>query len=263
MNANDNTASISWDNGQTWEKVEIFPIATDLPEVGQLIAIGNALPQEAVELLKAITKLEASAQDLVICDNESLAYWDKAIGTTKGWGKEIEEGRKRYTRPIDVIKAEMMDRVRPITDRLTALTQKIGAAITEYYKEQRRLDAERDAERQEQQRKQREEMALAQASKLEAQGRTEQAARVLTLAANTPAAPVMLPPTVPTKIGNVRMQRYIDWMIENPDELPRQYLMPNEKLIQAQVQAFGLKHGIPGVAAWEDEKIAAISSRRR
>lgn len=255
------TASISFDDGETWTTVEVLPIATDLSHVGQLLAVGSDLPIEATQLLRQIAEAEAMAKDLVINDPETLKFWDSAIAGVKDWYRQIEEGRKRYTRPIDAIKGEMMDRVRPITDRLSALTDRIGAAITAYYQEQARRDVEAATKRQAEIRKQREDTALAQAAKLEAQGRPQAAQQVLNMAATAPVPPSQVPPTIPAKIGHVRMETFVAWAIENSDELPRKFLIPDERAIQKMVDAFGMKTDIPGVVVWPEERIAAVRRR--
>ena len=99
-----------------------------------------------------------------------------------------------------------------------------------------------------------EDKRLAEASKLEAAGRKEEAMQ--TLDAPIVAAPVVMAPAVPQTQG-IAMKKVWKWEVENADLIPRAYLMTDDAKIGGVVRAMRGETSIPGIRVYEESNVSA------
>jgi hypothetical protein len=174
----------------------------------------------AGELLKGIKALEKEVDD-----------------TFKPIIKKAHEAHKEAV-------AQCKKHMAPLERAEAIVKQKMGA----WQLEQERVRREEEVRLQAEARKQAEELALAQAAEAMKAGDSEAATAIL--AAPVEVAPVVLPPA-PVKVEGVSFVTSWDFEITNPNIIPRQYLVPDEKKIRGVVRALKGSHGIPGVRAFE------------
>lgn len=103
-----------------------------------------------------------------------------------------------------------------------------------------------------------EESRLAQACEFEALGYKDEANAIL-------AIPVVATPIVPVmsiavddapKVNGTTSQKKYQYEIIDEKLIPREFLMPNEKLIANQVRAFGADFACPGIKVFETRQVS-------
>lgn len=211
----------------------------------------------------------------------------------KAKAKELEAQRVGMTRPLDETKKRIMDWFRDPLQYLADAESSIKRAIGAYDAEQRRLQQEAEKAAAEAARKERERMEAeaaraeqaarekrereeAKARELEAKGRAAEAeakrkaaeeaeaARLREAEAKRAAAASM--PTAPVvhfeqpKVAGVSSRQVWKFEIADAAQLPREYLIPDEKAIGAVVRALGERASIPGVRVYADTIISSRSA---
>jgi len=200
----------------------------------------------------------------------------------------LDAQRKAITKPLDEAKQQVMDLFRPALDLLDQAKRTGGNKVAEY---QRKLEDERrrkQAEVEAAARKERERLAreaadaqakadfeanelrlkaadaelagrTAEAAKMLARAETKEeagAAKAMDLTAEAAAIPsTVVLPTVPTFAG-ISTRELWDFEIVDPAQLPREYLMPDEKAIRGVVKAMKGKTAIPGVRVFNRGSVA-------
>jgi hypothetical protein len=74
-----------------------------------------------------------------------------------------------------------------------------------------------------------------------------------------PAAPVNVRVTTPEppKVGGVSFRDEVKFEITDPDSVPREFCIPDEKKIRNMVKAMGKSTNIPGVRTWVEKVVSA------
>jgi hypothetical protein len=131
----------------------------------------------------------------------------------------------------------------------------VKPAMAKYHSEADRKRRKQEEEETARRVAEEEDARLAEAAALETSGKKAEADQVL----STPVAvaPVVLPKPVKTKGVSYPLNWY--FKISNPALVPRQYLMVDEKMIGAYVQAMKDKAAIPGVEVYSEESVAVRS----
>ena len=160
-------------------------------------------PKESV-LTKSADRVLAVAQSIVIDSPEMADIAATELVSIKARAKELDEERKRITKPMDDAKKAVMDIYKPAIERLGQAETVLKNAITAYQREQNRLADLAAAEAARKAREEAEKMA-AKAEKLEAKGRPEDAEALRNVAAMTAAAPVTA--SRPTKLAGVSTRK--------------------------------------------------------
>ena len=155
-------------------------------------------------LAKSAERVLAIARSIVVDSNEMAKIAAAELVTIKGRAKELDEERKRITKPMDDAKKAVMDIYKPAIERLGQAETALKDAISNYQKEQRRLADLAAAEAARNAREEAQKLA-AKAEKLEAKGKTEDAEAMRNVAAMTVAAPVTV--AAPTKLAGVSSRK--------------------------------------------------------
>lgn len=190
------------------------------------LVIGVRLPPEAKVNLADQSVLQMESASAMVVVTNAIEYQKAAaflieIDTA---AKAIEETRKDFTRPLDELKKQWMDRFRPHIERLVDAKATVARAMQTWRSEQERMArAEQDRLRKEAEEKRKSEIDAALDKK------------DLAAARDIASAPVIAPtiiPTIPTVKG---VTTRTDWRFEviDPSLVPREYLMIDEKALQA------------------------------
>ncbi len=174
---------------------------------------------------------------------QSAGDWRNKI---KARLKLLDEERKELTRPLDDVKAKIMDKYRPAIDALNAAYKLFDKGLSEYLviqerirqEQQRKLEAEAEKKRQE---------AEAKAKEWVDKGNEKKAEEWLDKANNV-IAPVV--PEVP-KVEGITTRQDWDFEIVNSNEVPRDFCIPDEKAIRAFVKATKGTKQIAGIKIFE------------
>ena len=157
--------------------------------------------------------------------------------------KELDTERKELTRPLDEVKAKIMDKYRPAIDALNSAYQLFDKGLTGYLAEQEHIRQEQQRKLEAEAEKKRKE-AEAKAQQFTEKGNEKKAQEWLERA-ETIVAPVI--ETAPPKVEGIATRK--DWDIEiiSPNIVPREFCIPDEKAIRGYVKATKGTMEIPGV----------------
>jgi len=147
------------------------------------------LPQETEVLVNEATTLLDQAKAYTIQNCDQLKTAAAELSKIKAKAKELDDQRKRMTKPLDDSKKEIMDFFRAPLDFLADAESILKRAIAGYQEAQERAAREAQAKLDAEARKQQERF-LARAEKAEESGKVEKAQELAIQAANT-VAPVI------------------------------------------------------------------------
>lgn len=168
--------------------------------------------------------------------------------------KDIEERRVSITGPMNESLKRVNAEAKESSAPWNAILTRVKAAVSTFrqkQQEQARLaqEAADKAARQERERLER------QAQKAHDKGDVEKASGLAAQAAST--VPVTLPK--PAKVEGVTTVEGWGYEITNEQEIPRQYLMPNETMIGSMVRSTKGKVPIPGVRIFRKDSVRVKS----
>ncbi|MFW6132180.1 MAG: hypothetical protein ACOC5F_06260 [Candidatus Aminicenantaceae bacterium] len=132
--------------------------------------------------------------------------------------------------------------------------------LSDYFAEQRRKREEAERKRLEEERKRREEeeRRLQEAMEAEEKGDKEKAEQIINETAEEEknTKPEITVPEKP-KLDNIHSRLDFEFQIIDKDAIPRQYMVPDEKLIRRVVKASKGKVNIPGIKIITKDRIVA------
>ena len=226
-------------------------------------ALTYSQPKESA-LTKSAERVLAIALSIVVDSNEMAEIAASELVTIKGRAKELDEERKRITKPMDDAKKAVMDVYKPAIEKLGQAETALKTSLLAYQKEQQRIA---DLAAAEEARKAREEAEKlrAKAEKMEAKGKTEDADALRNVAAMTVAAPRTV--AAPTKLAGTSVRKVwkanvtdrsaaIKALAENP---AYQHLLTIDEAALNKLAA-AMKNPnspIPGVVFYEDSVMSA------
>lgn len=213
------------------------------------------------------TKMVGRAAVLIIDENNVKFWMEQALPKIKGWFKRLEERRKYLKAPLLEAERRTDGLFKPTLLLLSTIEARVKSAFVEYRRTVAAEQARIDAEAQRSLTEQRTEQSLNVAAQLEAQGRPEDAARIITEAISTPAPPVTTAAPQMPKFAGVSTSLKWRFRIVDADAIPRDFLMPDTDKIQSIVETFQKKAEgtIPGIEVYSEEIVssrAAISRER-
>ena len=226
-------------------------------------ALTYSQPKESA-LTKSAERVLAIALSIVVDSNEMAEIAASELVTIKGRAKELDEERKRITKPMDDAKKAVMDIYKPAIEKLGQAETALKTSLLTYQKEQQRIA---DLAAAEEARKAREEAEKlrAKAEKMEAKGKTEDADALRSVAAMTVTAPRTV--AAPTKLAGTSVRKVwkanvtdrsaaIKALAENP---AYQHLLTIDEAALNKLAA-AMKNPnspIPGVVFYEDSVMSA------
>lgn len=164
---------------------------------------------------------------LTISTQEQYESAGVALRQVKTRIAELEEKRKEITRPLDAAKKSVMDLFRVPVERFKAVEASLKSAMAEHLE---RVERERQEALE----------ALAEAAPDEA--------RALVVSASSKTTP---------EASGIQTRVTWDFEITDPDKIPREFLIPDEKKIRAHVKAHEGRTEIAGVRVFTKTIIAA------
>lgn len=204
------------------------------------------------ELLVEATMRLQRATALTVSTAEDLDAASELFNELKSTRDSHERARVLEKEPHLEAGRQVDARWKPILTTLDSAAATITAKINTFKREaQRRADEEQRRLR-EQQERERQRLAK-QAEKAEAKGLTHTADALMREAETI--QPAIVAPAVPRHIPGIQQVEKWDFVIEDPGQLPRQYLIPDQTAIRRTVQALKGRTEIPGVRVYRDDQI--------
>ena len=199
--------------------------------------------KKADEAVKEAALCLSDVKTIAIRTPEQLQSAGDVSNKIKTRIKQLDTERKELTKPLDEVKAKIMDKYRPALEQLTQAQRLIDGVIAGYLEEQRKIQQEKQRKADEEARKEKE-RAEAKAKEWAAKGNDKKAEEWLDKS-ETVVAPVIQAPD--TKAAGISTREDWDFEISDASLIPREYLIPDEKAIRAFVKATKGKKEIPGV----------------
>lgn len=168
----------------------------------------------------------------------------------------VEGGRLKITRKIDEAKRGVMDLFKPITERLSKAEYMLKSIILQYnHKQEEWLKQEEEKLRKEAENEKAK--LLKKAEKLEARGNVEKAEEI-----KQQAAEIVASSSIQLEIPKPGIITRVTWKarIIDANAVPRQYLKPDEEMLNGIARASKGILQIPGVEFYPDESLS-ISGR--
>lgn len=215
---------------------------------GQAIQEVNKLALSVPEQAHLIT---------VIQNNDDYNRAGQILLTIKDIRKKIENTFKPIKQKMDAAKKEVLDQEKLVDKPLAKAEAWIKPLITQYNIEQEKIRKAEEDRLREIARKEEEERQFQAALAAEQSGNKEEAEAIIE--APIQAAPVIVQKTVP-KVAGIAITKTWSYRIVNEKLIPREYLIPNEKMIGSVVKNSQGKINIPGV---EPYSVDGVSAGRR
>lgn len=218
------------------------------------LSVLPAEDKEAQQLQAQGAQYLAAAQTLEVVDQATLTEATNLLGFLAETKKQVENRRKWFVKPLN-------DHVKAINDWFHGIAAPLEQADSILRGKVLRY-------RQEEERKRREEEArLRRLAEEEARKRREEAEAAAKAAGEAPPEPELFAPppvvvvpqmarTTKADFGAVQARKTWEFEIVDESQVPREFLMVNEKAIRAAVKA-GVRN-IPGVRIFETETLAVV-----
>jgi len=208
---------------------------------------------ETGELRSRSDLILSRAQSLVIDSPGAFEQTSQDLKLLRAHRQRIKEAFEEPKRAAHAAHKAVVDAIKEHDSPLLQAETIIMKKLRGFRAEQERVRREKEQAI----RKEREAQQLAeqerQAALLKQQGREEEARAVED--APIVVAPPTLPPEVP-EVKGVQYRKIWKWRLLDAEAVPRQWLMLNEKLINAHVRATKGATRIPGIEVYEDDTVA-------
>jgi len=208
------------------------------------------------ETQKQIDQAENELQTVksyVICNDQQYSGTADMLKSIKAKINTLETKRKDITSPMDSAKKAVMDLFRPALEKLEGAERMLKNKMMDYQHELDRKASAAQALLDEQARKDRAKLE-ARAEKAAAKGDTDKADD-LQAQATAVVAPVV--EAAKPKVAGVNTVTRWKFRIKDDKLIPREYLIPNEKVLQALATSSKGSLAIPGVEFYSETDINA------
>lgn len=226
------------------------------------------IPEEGILLIRQAMDFPVDIQGVRINTPEEAQSAVDQTRQIKTLAKQIEDYRKSITDPKRAEIEAIMDAFRPAKEFLEKVEKAIKGSLTLFDQEQRRIAAEAEKERLRQQQVERDRQAaeqrnaealLAQADEAAAAGDTAaaEALEEQAMALQEVATPISVPmPVVATKVRGAAVRKKWKCRVVNPREVPPEYQMPNQQMLDAYAESFKENAKLAGCEFYCDETVA-------
>jgi len=200
------------------------PVAATEPPAGTLTVHSNidqaAIQTEAAQAAEFLAAVRAST----ISNETELKLWSELLADSKGRNNRLEAMKQEAVKPMNAALATIRNWFRPAQDQYAAIEFAIKDLISKYYAALKAANA-------------------AATAALTDSATSEEVTEALTVMGET-AKP---------EVAGLQVREVWHFRIVDESLLPRLYLMPNEKIIRAQI-ALGI-HEIPGVEIFQENQV--------
>ncbi|MBT9143618.1 MAG: hypothetical protein DDT29_02026 [Dehalococcoidia bacterium] len=212
---------------------------------------------EARRLEEAAEQHLVVAQAIAVYNADDYQSASKVLKAIKSHLKEVEDLRKGMTKPLDAAKAKIMAFFKPVTESLTNAETRTKKAMLAWQaeEEQKRLEEERRLQalaRKEQERLDR--LAAERAQRWEDKGQLEKAEQIRD---SVPVIPVPIVVREAPKAEGISTRAIWKFRIVSGEKIPREYLIPNEKMLGDFARATKGTIAIPGIEFYAEEILAS------
>lgn len=226
------------------------------------------LTPEAHELITFAQTFLGTAQAVRITSPEEAQAAVDQTRQIKECAKAIEEARKEKTKPLDDEKKAWMDIFRPAVDVLDKAEVLLKNAINTWNAAERKRAQEAEAERRKQEKAEQNRLAkeqadaealLAKADEAAASGDIAGAealeAQAQAIQESTSYVPVV-PVAAPAKVHGASSRQVWKCRVVDPARVPRQFLVPDEKALDAYAKAMKGQATVEGCEFFAEDSLA-------
>ena len=225
---------------------------------------GNVIESAENQALEVCTKASAHAAEilgqiegLVIKTQSDCLSASNILKSVKTAYKLLETRRKETVKPINDAKAKVQGLFKPDLEKYQEAEGILKKAIGVFQSEQekiRQIEQEKLRLKAAKEEEKRKATLAAQAAKAEEKGNLEKAESLTQQAEeyHQPVAIVQAPP----KVNGISYKSTWKARIFDVSQLPRNYMVPNNELLQGFARSTKGKIPIPGVEFYEDKSIA-------
>lgn len=214
------------------------------------------------DVQRLVTQAEgdiALAQRFSIVSNDGYIKAGEILKTVKGRYQEIETKRKEMTLPLDEAKRRVMDFFRQPLEQLSDAERQIKAAMLGFTQEQERIRREEEQRiqalaREEQERL--DKLAMEKIAQAQKDGNLDEAEEILDAVVQ-----IAVPIVQSEKPKMQGIKTVTRWRHKVIDEalIPREYLMPNEKMLAEIAIATKGTVKIPGIEFYSESMVTSIA----
>ena len=217
------------------------------------------MSEEIKKLEEKSTGIIKQANEIVIISQQQYTAAGVFLKGVKGLMKEINATFDPIVKKAHEAHKEAKAQQKKHLDPLESAERTIKGKMSNYYLEQERKRQEEQAKRDEQARREeqkRKQELDEQAKKWEEKGKHEKAEERRALKEDVMIdAPIVAPQV--EEVEGVSMREMWDFAIIDETQIPREYLIPDEKAIRQVVKAMKAKTNIPGVKVFSKKVVAA------
>ena len=201
------------------------------------------------EVTQEVATIEDQAKALKVIDAESYVAAGELWKSIKALRKKVADTFDDLIQAAHLAHKKAVEKKKMHDNPLDAAERIVKTAMSNYDLEQERIRKAEEDRLREIERKAEEERRLQEAILLEADGQKEVAEAVME--APVYVAPVVIPKATPKLQGGPVFQTRWDFEIIDVNQIPRQYMIPDQVKIRQIVTALKSQANIPGVRAYE------------
>jgi len=202
-----------------------------------------------------IVEVANESLELVIVDNDSYSRAGELLVSHEALKKVIVAKFKTPKSKAHDSWKEIVAWEKEEIARLTPSITNLNKQMTAWVVEQEKLRKAEEARLLREAEKKAEEEQLAAAVEAEAQGDSEEAGAILEEPVFTP--PPVVEKSVP-KVSGQTMSTTWRYKITDLNKIPRQYMIPDEKALNALVKAQKERTNVPGIKAYPEHKMRGV-----
>lgn len=219
-------------------------------------ALIEAPNTEGIQQATSIT--EAKAAEIVVDSQGSFESASLLLVGIKRIRRTIAETFDSPIKQAHLAHKEMVAAKKKHDGPLDWVERIVKGKLGVYSQQQERIAREEQQEKEREAREAEETRRLAEAEALEKEGRTEEADQVI----EQPIVVAVAPAVPKPKAAGISTTKHYSFAIEDYDAIPRQYMMPNEKLIGQIVRAQheAAEKLIPGIKVNVTTSVSARSA---
>ena len=189
------------------------------------------------------------AKDMTVINNEQYTNAAEILKRLKAESKRLDADRKSFTKPLDDLKKKIMERYKPVIDKLNFAYTEINNKMMSFEREQerKRIEAQRklEEEAREKERKEKEKLEKA-AKRAEKKGDIDRAEELRETKEQVHEQAGEIQSSI-SKISGINIRKDWDFVVIDKKQVPEEYKIINEKALRAMAKTTKGTAQIPGV----------------